>query len=276
MSRSRKITAGVDIGSTTSKAVMLIDGQVASFVIGPITVNPIKTARQVYLEALNGAGVYHNQVSYIAGTGYGGANVDFAHEIVPEISCHARGTHHLLPEARTIVDIGGRDTKAISINQYGGIRKFAVNDKCAAGTGRFLDFMAMSMGLEIEDMVRLHFEEGPPAIIRSACSIFAESEVTNLVNEEIPLPCIVKGLNRSMAKRLIILARSVGVEKEIVVTGGGAKNRGLVETLEEGLKQAIISFPSGVDPQIIGALGAAVIASGGSQEVPGTGMVAEG
>lgn len=260
MADTRRITAGIDIGSTTSKAVVLIDGQIASCFIGPSTVNPTKTARQAYQEVLNGADVDHNQVSYIVGTGYGRAKVSFAHENVSEISCHARGAHYLLPEVRTIVDIGGQDTKAISIDKYGGIREFAMNDKCAAGTGRFLDFMAKSMGMEIKDMVQLHFEKGPPAMISSTCSVFAESEVINLVNEEVPLPSIIKGLHKSVASRLNTLTRRVGIEREIVLTGGVAKNGGVVQSLEEMLKIEFITLPSDVDPQIVGALGAAVIA----------------
>lgn len=268
MADTRRITAGIDIGSTTSKAVVLMDGQIASCFIGPSTVNPTKTARQVYKEVLNGAGVDHDQVSYIVGTGYGRAKVDFAHENVSEISCHARGAHYLLPEVRTIVDIGGQDTKAISIDKYGGIREFAMNDKCAAGTGRFLDFMAKSMGMEIKDMVQLHSEKGPPAMISSTCSVFAESEVINLINEEVPLPSIIKGLHKSVASRLNTLARRVGIEKEIVLTGGVAKNGGVVDTLEEMLRHEFINFPSNVDPQIAGALGAAVIAIEKAQSEP--------
>ena len=231
-----------------------------SYFIGPSTVNPTKTARQVYKEVLYRAGMDPDRVSYIVGTGYGRAKVDFAHENVSEISCHAKGAHHLLPEVRTIIDIGGQDTKAIGIDKYGGIREFAMNEKCAAGTGRFLDFMARSMGMEMKDMVLLHFEKGPPAVISSMCSVFAESEVINLINEEVPLPSIIKGLHRSVASRLNTLARRVGVEKEVVITGGVAKNRGVVETLEKLLKHEFIGFPDSVDPQIVGALGAAVIA----------------
>jgi len=255
------ITAGIDIGSTASKAVILADGKIAAYFIGPSTVNPTKTAHEVFERALAKAKIESHQVAYIVGTGYGRAKVEFAHENVSEISCHAKGAHYLLPDVRTIIDIGGQDVKAISIDKSGNIREFAMNDKCAAGTGRFLDFMARSMGMQIKDMVELHFDEGPPALISSMCSVFAESEVINLVNEEVPLPSIVKGLHKSVANRLHTLARRVGVEKEIVVTGGVAKNRGVVQMLTEVLKEAFIHFPDHVDPQMIGALGAAVIAS---------------
>jgi predicted CoA-substrate-specific enzyme activase len=252
------VTAGIDIGSTTSKAVILADGKIASFFIGPSTVNPRKTARMVYQEALSIAGINEEQVDHIIGTGYGRAKVDFAHENVSEISCHAKGSHYLLPTVRTIIDIGGQDTKAISIDGSGRVREFAVNDKCAAGTGRFLDFMARTMDLEIEDMVRIHFEEGEPAMISSMCSVFAESEVINLINEEVPLPSIIKGLHKSIVDRISTLARRVGLEEDIVVVGGVAKNRGVVETLTNTLAYKFASLPENVDPQSIGALGAAV------------------
>jgi (R)-2-hydroxyacyl-CoA dehydratese activating ATPase len=257
----KKITVGIDIGSTTSKAVVLVNGQIASSFIGSNTINPTKTAHMVYQRALSAAGAADHQVAYIVGTGHGKAKVDFAHENVSEIFCHARGARHLVPEARTIIDIGGQDAKAISLDKSGEVREFAVNGKCAAGTGKYLDFMAKSMGMKIRDMVLLHFEKGPPAMISSLCGVFAESEVVNMINEDIPLPSIIKGLHKSVANRLNALALRVGVEKEIVATGGVAKNRGVVETLEESLRHEFAVFPAEVDPQIVGALGAAVIGS---------------
>lgn len=254
------ITAGIDIGSTTSKAVILAGVKIASYYIGPSTVNPSKTARLVFQEALSQAGIDEKKVRYIVGTGYGRAKVDFANENISEISCHARGAHYLLPSVRTIIDIGGQDTKAISINKSGTVREFVMNDKCAAGTGRFLEFMARSMGLTIEDMVRMHFEEGDPVMISNMCSVFAESEVINLINEEVPLPSIIKGLHNSIASKISALARRVGLEEDIVITGGVAKNRGVIEALGNFLGYKFVSFPENIDPQIIGALGAAVIA----------------
>jgi len=261
MTNETKITAGIDIGSTTSKAVILVDGKLASYYIGASTVNPKKTSRLVYQEALSRAEIDEKKVQYIVGTGYGRAKVDFAHENISEISCHAKGAYYLLPDVRTIIDIGGQDTKAISIESPGIIREYAMNDKCAAGTGRFLDFMARTMGMTIQEMVRLHFDEGEPAVISNMCSVFAESEVINLVNEEVPLPSIIKGIHKSVANRVIALVRRVGPEKEYVVTGGVAKNKGVVEALENILGYKFVTFPESIDPQIIGALGAAVIAA---------------
>ena len=255
-----RVAVGIDVGSTTSKAVVVAGGRMVSSFIGASTTSPTKTARIVFQEALERASTNGNSVDYIVGTGYGRAKVDFANENISEISCHARGAHFLLPSVRTIIDIGGQDTKAISIDKNGIVVEFAMNDKCAAGTGRFLDFMARTMNLEIKDMVRLDSEAESAALISSMCSVFAESEVINLINEEVPLPSIIRGLHRSVAGRISTLARRVGLTKEIVVTGGVAKNRGVIDALKAVLRCDFGVLPEEYDPQIVGALGAAVIA----------------
>jgi predicted CoA-substrate-specific enzyme activase len=254
------ITAGVDIGSTASKALVLVDDRIASYTIGPSTANPTKTAYEVFRQAVGQAGIKEGDVQYIVGTGYGRAKVSFANENVSEISCHGKGAHWLLPSVRTVIDIGGQDTKTISLDEDGILVDFAMNDKCAAGTGRFLELMARSMGIRVEEMSDLHFEDGSPAMISNMCSVFAESEVINLINEEVPLPSIVKGLHLAIANRVGTLARRVGVRNEVAITGGVAKNRGVVECLEKNLNVRLKLFPTDVDPQIIGALGAAFIA----------------
>jgi predicted CoA-substrate-specific enzyme activase len=257
---SRIITAGVDIGSTSSKALILEDGQILSSITGPSTTNPTKTARKVYREALEKAGRKEEDVGYIVGTGYGRAKVDFATINISEISCHGKGAHFLVNSVRTIIDIGGQDTKAILLDDSGTLLDFAMNDKCAAGTGRFLDMMARSMGIRVEDLSELHFQNGNPTTISSMCSVFAESEVINLINEEVPLPGIVKGLHISLANRVSTMAGRVGLKQDVVVTGGVAKNLGVLDALEKKLKVEFKRLPDGIDPQIIGALGAACFA----------------
>lgn len=257
-----RVTVGIDIGSTTSKVVVLAGGKIVSNFVGPSTINPKQTAQLVFREALSAAGIDKAQVDYVVGTGYGRMKVEFANENVSEITCHAKGTHYLLPAVRTIIDIGGQDSKVISVDKSGLIREFQMNDKCAAGSGKFLEFMARSMGLTVNDMVRIHFEEGEPVAITSVCSVFAESEVINLINDEVPLPSIIKGLHKSIAGKVSSLARRVGLENDVAMTGGVAKNRGVVESLEDTLKCKFVTFPENADPQIIGALGAAVIGLG--------------
>jgi predicted CoA-substrate-specific enzyme activase len=259
LAEEMKVTAGIDIGSTTSKAIILKGDSIAACYIGQSTVTPKKTAEIVFTEALSRAGLDREQVSYVVGTGYGRAKVDFADLSVSEITCHARGAHFLLPEVRTIIDIGGQDTKVIRIDKGGMLEEFAMNDKCAAGTGRFLEFMARSLGMTIDEMVRIYFEEGSPVVISSICSVFAESEVISMINDEVPIPSIVKGIHKSVAVKVMTLVRRVGMEKDIILTGGVAKNKGVADALERELGFALVHFPDNIDPQAVGALGAAVI-----------------
>ncbi|MFH1540166.1 MAG: acyl-CoA dehydratase activase, partial [bacterium] len=179
---------------------------------------------------------------------------------ISEITCHGRGAHFLLPSVRTVIDIGGQDTKAICIDSKGNLLDFAMNDKCAAGTGRFLEAMARSMEIPVEEMEKYYFGDGAPCTITSMCSVFAESEVINLINDGVELPRIVKGLLLSLAGRVASLSRRLGLVEDVVMTGGVAKNSGVREAVEKQLKIKLKSF-NGADPQLVGALGAALIAA---------------
>jgi predicted CoA-substrate-specific enzyme activase len=161
---------------------------------------------------------------------------------------------------RTIIDICGQDTKAICVDKDGNLLDFAMNDKCAAGTGRFLEMMVRTMDISLGELSEMHFQEGEPCVIGNMCSVFAESEVINLVNEGTPLPRVVKGLHVSLASRVASLAKRLGVEPDVVITGGVAKNRGVIDAVQQKLDQEFKTFPENIDPQIIGALGAALIA----------------
>jgi predicted CoA-substrate-specific enzyme activase len=254
------ITTGVDIGSTASKVVIIRDGRIVSQITGPSSTNPSKTAKAIYEQALTDAQIEPGQVAYVVGTGYGRAMVPFANSNISELSCHGRGAHFLLPSVRTVLDIGGQDTKAISVDAQGNLLDFVMNDKCAAGTGRFLDVMARTMGVSYDDLVTLHFAPGEPCSIGNMCSVFAESEVINLINEGVEMGRIIKGLHDSLAKRVVTLVKRVGVEPDLVITGGVAKNKGAIAALEHKLQARFVVFPNHTDPQIVGALGAALIA----------------
>lgn len=254
------VAAGVDIGSTASKAVILIDGKPAGEVVGPSSTNPKRTAEEIYQQALDAAGVGETEVAYIIGTGYGRTQVEFAHKNISEITCHGRGAHYLLPSVRTVIDIGGQDTKAICIDSKGNLMDFAMNDKCAAGTGRFLEAMARSLEVPIQDMGDYYFGEGDPCTITSMCSVFAESEVINLINDGIELHRIIKGLLLSLAARVSMLSRRMGLIEDVVMTGGVAKNKGVQTAIEDKLGMSMKRF-DGADPQLVGALGAALIAA---------------
>ena len=255
------VTAGIDIGSTTSKAALWIDEHLGPYVIGPSTTNPRETARECYEKVLELATLQAKDVACVFGTGYGRAKVSFADENVSELSAHGKGARILLPSARTIIDIGGQDTKAISLDANGEMIDFVTNDKCAAGTGRFLEFIARSVGIDVNNLAKLHTTGSyKPATLSSMCSVFIESEVINLVNDEVPLNSIVQGLHQSVATRVAALVKRLGLVQDVVVTGGVAKNAGVVDELERKLGIKVKTFPDHVDPQIVGAVGAAIIA----------------
>ena len=253
------ITAGVDIGSTASKALVLSDGRVLSQIVGPSTTNPSRTAREIFDEALAQAGVAEADVAYVVGTGYGRTQVPFADRNISEITCHGRGAHHLAPSVRTVIDIGGQDTKVILVDDEGSLLDFVMNDKCAAGTGRFLEAMARSMEISLGQMQAAWSEDVPACRITNMCSVFAESEVINLINDGVELPRIVRGLLLSLASRVSSLGRRLGLEPDVAMTGGVAKGRGVGRAVEERLGIELVDL-GGADPQIVGALGAALVA----------------
>jgi predicted CoA-substrate-specific enzyme activase len=194
-------------------------------------------------------------------TGYGRVAVEFADTQVTEISCYARGIHHLYPEVMTVIDIGGQDSKVVAVGPGGKPLDFAMNDKCAAGTGRFLEVIARAMELDLEDMGPNALRARRAADISSTCTVFAESEVVTLVAEGVPREEIVAGICRSIARRVGGMARRVGVEPPVAFAGGVAKNVGVVRALEEVLGETLI-VPE--EPQIVGALGAALVARDGT------------
>jgi len=254
------LVGGCDIGSTTGKAVVLHDTTVVGHCIVPSTTKPEHTARQAMDEALKMAGLTSiDDLQYIVGTGYGRLKVAFAHDNVSEITCHARGAHWLNPAVRTVVDIGGQDCKVMSLDKNGKVLEFAMNDRCAAGTGRFFEAMARVLTCGLDGISALANQGPNPAAITSQCSVFAESEVITLINEGVEVPNIVAGINNSVANRLFSMVRRVGLTKELVLTGGCSKNEGLAKALEAKLGITVTLLPQ--DPQIAGAIGAALIAS---------------
>jgi predicted CoA-substrate-specific enzyme activase len=254
------LVAGCDVGSTTGKAVVLNGAAIISHFIVPSTTNPEKTARLAMEEAVSRAGLTSlGDLQYIVGTGYGRLKVPFANENVSEITCHARGAHWLNPAVRTVVDIGGQDCKVMALDKNGKVLEFAMNDRCAAGTGRFFEAMARVLGCGLDGISSLDNQGATPATITSQCSVFAESEVVTLINEGVELPDIIAGINNAVANRLYSMVRRVGLTKELVLTGGCSKNDGLAKALEKKLGVNVTLLPQ--DPQIAGAVGAALIAS---------------
>ena len=254
------IVGGVDIGSTTGKAVVMKDGKIVASTITPSTTRPEETARIAMDEALKQAGLASiDDLDYIVGTGYGRLKVGFARENISEISCHARGAHWMSPTVHTVVDIGGQDCKVMGIDDNGKVIEFVMNDRCAAGTGKFFEGMARTLDCGLEGLSSLENQGENASNITSQCTVFAESEVVTLINEGHELNNIIAGINNAVAGRLNSMVRKVGLVEDVALTGGCAKNAGLAKALEKHLKVTVQQLPQ--DPQIAGAVGAAIIAA---------------
>lgn len=251
---------GIDIGSLTAKAILVGDkGIVAGSVIATGT-NSQKAGEMVFQMVLDSAGCSRGDVKYIVSTGYGRTCLSFANRTVTELTCHARGAHYLNPSIRTVIDIGGQDSKVIRLDENGTMRDFVMNDKCAAGTGRFLEVMARALEVDLEELGPFSLRSRKPCSINSTCTVFAESEVVSLSASGEEKEDIAAGLHHAIAKRVGNMAKRLGIEENIVFVGGVAKNVGVRKTLEDFLE--VHFTPLSEDPQIIGALGAALLAKG--------------
>jgi predicted CoA-substrate-specific enzyme activase len=249
--------AGIDIGSTMTKAVITDgEGKVLGSVIGPTGAKHRHWAFQVMAEALDKTALVLEALDFIVATGYGRINVPFADKQITEITCHARGIRALFPTVRTVIDIGGQDSKGIKLDAGGKVINFVMNDKCAAGTGRFLEVIADTLGITLAEMGGLSLTAKEAVPISNTCTVFAEHEVTSRLAEGVGIPEIVAGLHAAIAGRVVNLVRTLGIEKDVAVTGGGAKNIGLVRAVEDR-----IGFPALVpeEPLLTGALGAALL-----------------
>lgn len=250
-------TLGIDIGSASTKVVMLEESKIQFAHVIPTHPDLRQTVSQVE-EIVRQNGFTITDMAAITATGYGRMQVPFATKVVTEISCHARGAHWLFPSVRTIIDIGGQDSKVIRLDNEGRVVDFQMNDKCAAGTGRFLENMARVLQVTLEDLGLLSLTAGKKAVISSVCTVFAESEVISQIAKGTPRVEIIAGLHEAISDRVYAMAGRVGVVPEVVMTGGVARNQGVVKSLEQKTGYSIL-VPS--DPQITGAVGAALIAA---------------
>jgi predicted CoA-substrate-specific enzyme activase len=249
--------AGIDIGSTMTKVVIADEqGKIISSIIGPTGAEHRHLALRVTENAMEKAGLNFNNLDFIVATGYGRISVPFADKQITEITCHARGIRALFPSVRTIIDIGGQDSKGIKLDSEGKVANFVMNDKCAAGTGRFLEVIAEALGIDLTDMGRISAMADGYVQISNTCTVFAEHEVTSRLAEGAAIPEIVAGLHESIAGRVVNMVRHLGLEKDVVVTGGGAKNTGLIQAIESKVGFSVLIPP---EPFITGALGAALI-----------------
>ena len=252
---------GCDVGSTYTKAVILDEkGTIAAHTTLKskiIAEESAKLAMKEVLSRVEGLETAED-LSYLIGTGYGRNKVPFADENISEISCHAMGVHITDPSVKAIIDIGGQDVKGISIDDDGTVKNFAMNDKCAAGTGRFYEAMARSFEMSLEEFSKLSLTAKNVIPITAQCTVFAESEVITLVGEGKPMDEIAAGIQMAVAKRCFVMAKKAGAVDSITLTGGCAKNDGLKAAIEKVLKLKVVELS--VDPQLMGALGAAEFA----------------
>ena len=259
MEECEMIVAGCDVGSLTAKAVLLENGKIlAAHVIRGKT-SPEESAQEVLEKVLCDAGLDMKDIAYSVGTGYGRKKIPFVNDVMSEIACHGMGVKWLCPSIRTIIDVGGQDAKAIRVDDDGNVERYVYNDKCASGTGRFLEIMAKALEVNLEDLGQISISSSAPVKISNQCTVFAETEVISQMNNGAKLPDLVNGLHRAMSHRVASLARSIEFEKEVAMSGGVAKNIGMYKALEDALGIEFFSIDS--DPQLNGALGAAIFAA---------------
>lgn len=258
------ITVGIDVGSVSSQAVVLVDGVLFAYYSTRTGSNSPDSAKKALQGALAGTGMTMDDVHYVVGTGYGRVNVPFANRAITEIACHARGANFMAGSGvRTILDMGGQDCKVIRCDDKGRVQNFIMNDKCAAGTGRGMEVIADTLGVPIEDIGARSFEiDEEPDPVSNVCTVFAKSEATALLKAGWSVNRVLAAYCSAMAERVVSLIDRIGVDKEFFITGGIAKNSGVVRRIERkiGLEAVKLPADTNLDPQIAGALGAALFA----------------
>ena len=253
-----KYFGGCDVGSTYTKSIIIDEeGKIVASTTMRSKINSVESAEMAMEEVIGQVdGISQiSDLTYLIGTGYGRNKVPQAHENISEISCHAMGVHMVNPQVKAIIDIGGQDVKGIAVDEDGTVLTFAMNDKCAAGTGRFFEAMARAFECTLTEFSEMSLRAKNVIPITSQCTVFAESEVITLVGEGQPREDIAAGIEQAVAKRCFVMAKKAGARDAITLTGGCAKNEGLKKAIETVLKINVIELS--VDPQLMGALGAA-------------------
>ena len=253
------ITVGIDVGSISAKAALVENNRLIGSRVILTGYNSRNAGETIFNELLKALNMQADDVDRIVATGYGRKSVDLAHRTVTEITCHAAGARFQDPSVRCVIDIGGQDSKAIALGPDGRVRDFAMNDKCAAGTGRFLEVMARALEVDLDAFGEISLKADRPAAISSLCTVFAESEVISLIAGGEPRENIIAGIHASIGARVIAMAKRVGIVAPVMMTGGVANNIGVVRALERKAGHAIRVAPHA---QANGAIGAALIAAG--------------
>lgn len=258
MGTETKYFAGIDLGSTMTKAVIIDQNStILAEVVRHTGAEHRRLANKVMEEALSSAGLDFEQITYLVATGYGRISVPFADRQITELNCHARGIFHYFPNVKLAVDIGGQDAKGLKIRN-GKLLDFVMSDKCAAGTGRFLEIMAQTLDLELDDLGALSLKSQEKTSISSVCTVFARQEVVARLSEGVAPEDILAGVHDAIASRTVRMVSRFGIEPDVIFTGGVAKNKGVVKALEERIGFKVL-IPE--NPMLSGAMGAALMAA---------------
>lgn len=252
------LTAGVDIGSRSIEVVLTDGAQVLETVTTGTGSSPAENARKTFFGILEAAGLRRRDLARVIATGYGRNYFPEADAVSSEILCHARGVAYLFPQTRTVIDIGGQDSKLISLDGNGRVMHFVMNDRCAAGTGKFIEMVGLMLDVPLSAMGEITKVPGETREISSMCAVFAESEIIGLIQSGTPVDVVLRGVFRSVARRTLSLSGKVGMTQDVVFTGGVARNAGVARAIEQETGMTLRVPP---DPQITGALGAALIAA---------------
>jgi len=250
--------AGIDVGSTQTKGIIINDRmEIVARALTDTGAYVIRAAERCFREALLQGGLKEEQVLYVVGTGYGRYKVMFGDTQITEISCHAKGASYLFPRTRTVIDMGGQDAKGIKVGEDGEVKDFVMNDKCAAGTGRFLANSAEALGLGLDEIGGISLKAKNPVRLTTVCTVFVESDIMSYLAQGKKIEDILGGVHSAIAARTISLVRRVGIEEEVTFTGGVSRNPGMVKALEEKLGTKLNVSP---DSHFVGALGASLFA----------------
>ncbi len=251
------LTIGIDIGSISTKGVLLNGDIIIAKELTKSGANPKVIAEDLIYRLIEHDGISKKDIGYILATGYGRLSADFADKTITEITCHAKGAFALNRDIRTVIDIGGQDSKVIKVDEFGNVVDFEMNDKCAAGSGRFLEVMAGALEIDLHEMGKISLKSNNPSSISAMCTVFAESEVISLLAKGEKVEDIVAGIHDSITKRILGMVRRLKLEKAVIFCGGVAKNDGMVYSLKKVLKTDLF-VPD--NPQFAGAYGAAILA----------------
>jgi len=257
------IVSGVDAGGKNIHMVFMSDGEILVKGETPAGINKADAAERLYAELLGKADLTRDQVARVVATGSGGKRVAFANGVIPDAAADCRGIHRLVPTARTIIDVGGEEARAIKTNEAGKVVDFAVNEKCAAGTGTFVESMARALEMSVEDMAKTSLNSTKVVSMNAQCAVFGESEVVSLIHQRTPKADIARAVHDAIAGRVASVARIIGLESDLVMIGGMSLNQGFLDSLRKETGMNVI-VPA--DSGYVGALGAAIAASAGVME----------